>query len=199
MQEFLKKVPIWLLALATLGLFVLLVYSVYDDRSIKLGPLEIGASHVEPTITNPQPSPLAPDFDSDWFEIGTCQVKDMTDRLDKIGFSSLPALLTAYYKVTVNGKELIIPWGVSQYGDGTQLNGLIIDISVRRDGRNLGLFVRSPCKTKDGTTWYNPRLLHLGWYRDRIDHQTDAILRFDKVEFRVLLWKSATPSARSGE
>lgn len=199
MQEFLKRVPIWLLALAALGLFMILAYSIHDDRSIKLGPLEIGSSHVAQINTEPQQPLSAPDFDSDWFEIGTCQVKDMTDKLDEIGFSSLPALLTAYYKVTVNGKETIIPWGVSQYGDGAQLNGLIIDISVRRDGRNLGLYVRSPCRTKDGSTWYNPRLLHLGWYRDRIDHQTDEILRFDKVDFRVLLWRSATSLARPGD
>ena len=116
MQEFLKKIPIWLIALSTLGLFGLLAYSVYDNRSVKLGPFEIGARHVESMPVEPQQPLLTPDFDSNWFEIGTCQVRDMTDKLDAIGFSTLPALLTAYYKVTVNGEDTIIPWGVSQYG-----------------------------------------------------------------------------------
>ena len=197
MQEFLKKIPIWLIALSTLGLFGLLAYSVYDDRSVKLGPIEIGASHVKSTPVEPQQPLLTPDFDSNWFEIGTCQVSEHDGQeLDEIGFSTLPALLTAYYKVTVNGKDTIIPWGVSQYGGRSQSDGLIIDISAEKDDHKLGLYVRAPCKR--GARGYNPHLLHLGWFKDRIDHEMDEIRNFKKVKFRVLLWKTSASKINGG-
>ena len=191
MKEILQRIPIWLIAFATVGLFGLLAYSVYDNRAVEIGPIKIGQTIQDIEKFESIYFRRAPDFDSDWIGVGVCQVKDMTDKLKEVGFAELPAHLTAYYKVTIKGEEFIIPWGVNQYGDGTQLNGILIDLSVRQNDGKLSLYIRSPCMRNDVNPEYTPRLLHLGWYKSRVDDNLDELLWIEKVKFRVLLWKNS--------
>ena len=184
MQKIIEKTPVWLIAISLVGLFTLLAYSLYDDRAVKIGPFEIG-----PSITSMNSPNSGSYFDSDWFGIATCQRKDLTDELKQEKFSDFPALMMAYYRVYIDGKERIIPWGISQYGDGRQLNGVLIDFSENEKNGNLELYVRSPCKHVYKGSTYIPHVLDLGWYKDRInDTSPEEIIDLTEAEFRIQLW-----------
>ena len=182
MQKILEKTPIWLIAVSLVGLFMLLAYSLYDHRAVKIGPLEIG-----PKMADMKSPSSISYFDTGWFGIATCQRKDFTEKLKKKEFRDFPAIMMAYYKVQIDGKERIIPWGVNQYGDERQYNGVLIDFSEKNG--NLELYVRSPCKKKIEKSTYMPLILHLGYYKDRInDTSPEGIVALTEAEFRIKLW-----------
>jgi len=108
-----------------------------------------------------------PDFDSDWFEI---ERKNRTYKFE-IGFDGLPKFITAYYK-RENGQ--ILAWGMNQYGDSHQSNGVLLDFDEQGN-----LFVRLPANN----------VLHVGTYRNRDDNASETIFNQLNVKFRVILWK----------
>jgi len=108
-----------------------------------------------------------PDYDSGWFDI------ERTNRTYKfeIGFDGLPKFITAYYK-RENGQ--ILAWGMNQYGDEHQSNGVLLDFDEQGN-----LFVRLPANN----------VLHIGIYCNRDDDANERIYNQLNVGFRVMLWK----------
>ena len=115
------------------------------------------------------------DYDSGWFDV------EMNCRtyMREIGFDELPTGMMAYYKIGQGQDERIFPWGLNQYGDTNQSNGVLLDF----DGYGR-LYVRLPCGARLGNN-----VLHVGRYRTR-DGQANAVyMNQEDVEFRVLLWR----------
>ena len=175
MNEILKKLPIWLIAVATVGLLCLLTYAVYQNKSVTFGPLVIGASSPKPESTYAPSIANAADFDSGWMNIGSkCATFSR-----EIDFSSPPRLFTAYYKISEGDSEWIFPWGLNQYGDVHQTNGVLLDFDNKGN-----VYIRLPCGSPEGNN-----ALHLGWYKNRQNSGNQRITNRDNVQFRFLLWK----------
>ncbi|MDE0381723.1 MAG: hypothetical protein OXI20_21015 [Rhodospirillales bacterium] len=95
-----------------------------------------------------------PSYDIGWFYLQqNCQVYD-----HNIGFVGLPTLTTVHYKITEGNTDFIFPWGLNQYGDSHQTNGVLLDFDER--GK---VYVRLPCGSKSGNN-----VLHLGILRKPI-------------------------------
>ena len=117
-----------------------------------------------------------PSYDSGWFDLQqNCQVHDYD-----IGFVGLPALATAYYKITEGSIDFIFPWGLNQYGDSHQTNGVLLDFDER--GK---VYIRLPCGSKSGNN-----VLHLGTYASRSGTMHQQIDNREDVQFRFKLWKA---------
>jgi hypothetical protein len=114
-----------------------------------------------------------PDFDSNWFLLGTA---NKTHRF-QLGFAGLPRHVTAYYK-TRDGN--IIPWGVNQYGCKNYVNGVILDFD-----ESGVLYIRAPVSGSP----YTVRNLYLGFYRNREDSDAQDLFNVDPVQFRVMVWE----------
>jgi len=115
---------------------------------------------------------IEPTYDSGWFSIA--QFGQTYKK--QIGFTGLPKFIMAYYKRS-NGQ--IFPWGLNQYGDANQGNGVLLDF----DG-NGNLYVRLPSGNSAGNN-----VLHIGFYRNRANDGDEKINNETNVQFRVLLWK----------
>ena len=117
--------------------------------------------------------------DTDWISIGrNCNTVQIN--LEDIDVSNM--IISAYYKVTVDGQESIFPWGLNQYGDSFQGNGVLLDL----DDEYKNLYIRLPCGNQGGD-----HAIHLGLYQNRSDtHNQNLNTRFmNNFRFRVILWK----------
>lgn len=114
----------------------------------------------------------AASFDSGWVKL-----KQNCETIQKaIGFKGLPTRITGYYKLS-NGS--IFPWGMNQYGDANQSNGVLLDFDEQGN-----IFIRLPCGTKSGNN-----VVHLGWYQNRENSAYEVLINRTDVHFRVILWK----------
>ena len=117
------------------------------------------------------------DYDTGWFalRLDETEVKDT-------GFGSIPINFTAYYK-TDDGH--VLPWGMNQYGDKFQSNGVLIDFD--EDGK---IYVRTPSKSPASRgEYHNGYLLHVGAFRNRGDTGPEEIFHVKNAEFRIIAWK----------
>ncbi|MDB4292287.1 hypothetical protein N9954_02700 [Maribacter sp.] len=115
-----------------------------------------------------------PDFDTDWISL-----KKSTTVKYTTGFSEIPKLITGYYRID---EDLIIPWGVNQYGDSYSVNGVLIDFD---DSGNLYIRTPKPVDRYDGFP------IHIGYFNHRTNSGTLDLFdkSVDDVEFRVMAWK----------
>jgi hypothetical protein len=113
-----------------------------------------------------------PSFDSQWFSID----KNCNTYAFKLGFNGLPKRITAYYKLSTGQ---ILPYGMSQYGDGAEANGVLLDLD------ELGnLYVRLPCGNTN-----NNSAVKLGSFKDRQNDGNQTMNNQAGVQFRVMVWK----------
>ena len=68
-------------------------------------------------------------------------------------------------------------WGLNQYGDSNQGNGVMIDFY-----ESGTLYVRLPC----GNSGNNNAVGH---YRNRANDGNEVIYNQENVQFRVMVWK----------
>jgi hypothetical protein len=115
---------------------------------------------------------LNPTYDSGWFAINSsCNTYNLS-----LGFSGLPRLISAYYKRS-NGQ--VFPWGLNQYGDANQGNGVLLDLDEAGT-----LYVRLPCGNAGGSS-----PIHLGYYRSRDNSSNENLFSQTDLQFRVLAWR----------
>ena len=114
-------------------------------------------------------------YDSGWIELR----RNCYSEVREIGFSDLPNGMMAYYKINEDGIESIFPWGINQYGDANQTNGVLLDF----DGEGKA-YIRLPCGAASGNN-----VLHLGWYKNRNNSDNNEIANRTDVQFRFMVWK----------
>lgn len=112
-------------------------------------------------------------FDTDWIDIGK-ECNTVTFDLPGPG---LPRIVTAYYRnLDTDGTYI---FGINQYGDGHQSNGVLLDF----DEDNRKLYIRLPCGMSGGNA-----SIHLGSYKDRSNTANESIVSVQRVQFRVIGW-----------
>jgi|GEM_PF-2364044 len=126
---------------------------------------------------NPFDEPLElkrsePNFDSGWFRLAeSCKTYEFIKQFD-----GLPSQVTAFYRLT-NGE--ILTWGMNQYGDSYESNGVIIDFDEWDRA-----FVRLPCGNRNSNN-----NVHIGSYRNRNDNGSDVLYHQQNVDFRIMIWE----------
>jgi len=134
-----------------------------DELSAKVTALESSAGKLPPA-----------DYDSGWFDVAAGNSYEK-----QIGFTGLPKLVTAYYKLA-NGQ--IFSWGLNSESftnsSGSRYQaGIVLDFN-----ENGSLYVRTPSGNS-----YN-YLFYLNWLRNRTNNGNES-LGATSGQFRVLLWK----------
>lgn len=168
MDKLIEKIPSWLIGVSIFGLFALILVSFATDRSFIIGGLEFGfKKSEEKDIMIHKPKP----YESDWIKL---KRKCHTISED-IGFDGLPSMMMAFYKLKDGS---IFPWGINQYGDANQSNGVLLDFDQK--GK---LYIRHPCGSKKGDN-----VLHLGWYQNRNNSDYEEIVNRKEVDIKILLW-----------
>ena len=113
------------------------------------------------------------DFDSEWIELG-----GGGQSLEfELKFDGVPSHFSAYYRLPTGE---VIPWGVNQYGDGGQINGVLVDF----DGKGK-VYIRTPAKSGK----YAGHNIHLGYYRARDKENISTYLSLDNVAFKIHAWR----------
>ena len=175
MELILKAIPKWIITLLALLVFVILFQAfIYPREPIylgkKLGSIGGDVDAAVETSADENHFPNAT-YDSDWIRI-----KPQCDTIEKrIGFDGLPKFVQAFYKID----DSTFPWGLNQYGDAHQSNGVLIDFD--EEG---AVFIRLPCSSKGADN-----VLHVGEYQNRNNSGIEAIFNRNDVSFRVLVWK----------
>ena len=163
--------------IVVLVILAFLVVSFATDRVILFAGTEFGLLPSEKKIS-------AADYIGEWREIKSCETQKITD----LPFQEIPSIVMAYYKInTKSGEELIIPWGINQYGDSWQTNGVLLDFEHNVSEDQVYLYIRTPCL--GGKFRGNDALVHLGRYKDRYNDKSSAILSIKQAKFLVMMWK----------
>ena len=117
-------------------ILLLFIVSFATDRVILLAGAQFGLIPQTPKMERP-------DYDSDWKTLTKCN----TLTIDDLEFEDVPSLVMAFYKIkTRNGEESIIPWGINQYGDSWQTNGVLLDFEKNVSEDKIYLHIRTPCR-----------------------------------------------------
>ncbi len=163
--------------LFVLVILAFLLVSFATDRVILFAGTEFGFLPSEKKMS-------AADYTSDWREIKSCETQKIAD----LPFHVIPSIVMAYYKIkTKPGEELVIPWGVNQYGDSWQTNGVLLDFEHNVSENKVYLYIRTPCRGGDFTE--GDSLVHLGRYKDRFDDKESEIRAIKQARFLVKMWE----------
>ena len=165
------------IVVVVLVVFAFLLVSFATDRVFLFAGTEFGWLPSERRTSTA-------DYTVDWREIQSCETQKITD----IPFQEIPSIVVAYYKIkTESGEELIIPWGVNQYGDSWQTNGVLLDFEHNVSEDQVYLYIRTPCL--GGEFVKNNSLVHLGKYKDRFNDGETEIRSIKQAKFLVKMWK----------